>query len=76
MDKSDPETEKVISSPSASLAVIVATEISFSFTEKVDEDVNTGSLSLRLLMFTVITCVLVFTPSLTETMPENEVVVS
>ena len=70
IDKSDPLTMKEISSLSASVAVTVATDSSFSLIEKVADEVNTGSLSFKLFILTVITWELEFSPSLTVTIPE------
>ena len=62
-----PDIVKVMPSPSASVAVIVPTAVWFSFALKVGSDENLGSLSFKLITFTVITCVEELAPSLAVT---------
>ena len=59
--------EKVISLPSASEAVMLPIFDSFSSTLKVEDDVNTGALSLRLFMLTIMFCEFDSEPSLAVT---------
>ena len=67
---------KVTSSPSASVAVTVPTDVTPSLTVNDALDVNAGVLSLRLVMLTVMSCVAVLVPSVTVTVAEYEDFVS
>ena len=54
MANSEPETVKVMSSPSASVAVTVPIAVWFSAALKVASEVKTGALSLTSVTLTVI----------------------
>ena len=61
--KSDPETVKVTSSTSASVAVTVPIAVWFSAALKLAFEVNAGELSLTFVTVTVTPWVVVFVPS-------------
>ena len=53
MESSEPDTVKVISSPSSSVAVTVPIAVWFSAALKVADEVNTGATSFTLVTLTV-----------------------
>ena len=67
MANSDPETVKLIESPSASVTAAVPIAVWFSAAENVASEVKIGELSFKLLMLTVISWVVELVPSLDVT---------
>ena len=63
LSSSELSTLNCNSSPSGSVAVAVPIPVEFSATLKLASEVNTGALSLRLFIFTVMSCVAEFVPS-------------
>ena len=76
MANSSPETVKVTSSPSASVAVTVPIAVWFSAALKVASEVNSGAMSFTLVTVTVMSWVVSFTPSVAVTVAVYEDLVS
>ena len=76
MANSSPETVKVTSSPSASVAITVPIAVWFSAALKVASEVNSGATSLTLVMAMVISLVTVSVPSVKDRVIIYELLVS
>ena len=76
ISSSEPETVKVIESPSTSEAVTVPIAVWFSAALKVASEVNSGATSLTLAMAIVISLVTVSVPSVKVSVIEYDVLVS
>ena len=76
ISNSDPETLKLTESPSASVAVNVPIAVWFSATLKVALEVNSGAISLTLVILIVISLVTVAVPSVKDSVMTYEDLVS